>query len=147
MKIILRLACMNDAEILLAWRNDPDTRRFSRNTDIIPANHHVRWLSATILRPNIKFRIAECDGVPVGTIHSDRTMNGWELSWTVAPEMRRKGVGTCMAKEFAKSLNGVLTAEMRPENYASIRIAESLGMKLCGERNGLLCYGVMPKMA
>jgi len=91
--ITLRPATMVDADILLEWRNDPETRKASHNTVEVQMSDHVSWLSRTLGNPDRRLYIAEENGEPVGTVRADFADGVWELSWTVSPESKRTGSG------------------------------------------------------
>jgi RimJ/RimL family protein N-acetyltransferase len=119
---------MCDAHLLHAWRNDPETRRASRQGGLVPWEDHLAWLSAVLASPDRVIRIAELAGEPVGVVRADRSADGWELSWTVAPEARSRGIGSNMLKLFAADLDGRLVAAIRHDNPASARIAAAAGL-------------------
>jgi len=102
---------MADAELLLAWRNDPETRRFSRDQRDIPEAEHYQWLAKTSVL------LAEQDGMPVGTCRVDS--DGW-VSLTVAPERRGKGYGRVMLRQLILGSLGTLFASVHAANVASL---------------------------
>lgn len=64
-----------------------------------------------------------------------------EIGWTVAPELRRRGIAleaarAAVADAFERLRPPHLVAYIRPENEASLRIAASLGMRDDGEGTG-----------
>lgn len=136
----LRNATMDDAQMLLNWRNDPLTRLMSRQSSIVDLAGHTAWLSKSLANdaPRMLY-IAEEDGEAVGTVRVDIANGECELSWTVNPAFRNRGIGKRMV---SAALKGIFKAraEIKPENKASIRIAESCGMLLAGEHDGLLVY-------
>jgi UDP-2,4-diacetamido-2,4,6-trideoxy-beta-L-altropyranose hydrolase len=141
MEIAFRPVTMQDAEILLEWRNDPDTRANSHNSDEVLPSDHKRWLAASLENPNRMLRIAEIDGQPVGTVRADRGEEGFELSWTVAPNARGRGIGKEMVRQFASTLDGPLRAEVMSWNSSSIKIALAAGMEPSGRGSGqVICY-------
>lgn len=117
---------MSDAEILLYWRNDPLTKAMSINTSDVSETEHLAWLAKTLSNPARKLYVAEMDGVPVGTVRADLG-NPTELSWTVAPEHRGNGYGKSMVS-IAARLHRPAKAVIKPENSASMRIAEDAGL-------------------
>ncbi len=139
-KIILRRAGMEDQDILLAWRNDPLTRSQSRNTGKIPQEEHKKWLKKTLQNPNRQLFIAETAGIPVGTVRADYSENSCELSWTVSPSARGKGVGKRMVALVAQSIKTLITARIKVGNTASERIAAHIGMKLKYEKDAMLYF-------
>ena len=44
----LRTATIQDADLLLEWRNDPKTRKASHNTDEVQRDEHISWLTKTL---------------------------------------------------------------------------------------------------
>src|SRR5690348_1550527 len=113
----LRRATLDDAERLWRWRNDPETRANSISTDPVPLESHIAWLKSSLRNPDRKLLVAELDGEPVGTVRID---NDRELSWTVAPEARGRGIGGAMVA--AVVFPGAV-ARIKRENLASQKIA------------------------
>ena len=138
--IILRPATLQDAEMLLRWRNDPETRRASRVTRPVSRNEHMKWLANSLQSPTRQLRIAEQDGVPVGVVRADYVDGINELSWTVAPDARGSGIGKQMVAGFVRELKGPIRSQIRKGNSSSTRIAESVGMRLAREAEGFLYY-------
>jgi len=129
--VSLRLATIKDAKLLLAWRNDPLTREASRNSGEVPWENHVAWLEKSLLMSERKLYIAEEAGVPVGTVRADRLANGvQELSWTIAPEARGRGLAKEMVFLFVRKIlpGESLLAVVKAGNTASEKIAEALGL-------------------
>lgn len=134
----LRLATQQDAEILLAWRNDEATRQASHHQAIVERGAHLAWLEASLRNPRRQIFIAERDGVPVGTARADTDDTGvCELSWTVAPAARGTGVGKQMVCLLAKRLPGPLRAEVKEGNASSAAIAQAAGLTLARTVDGV----------
>jgi RimJ/RimL family protein N-acetyltransferase len=131
--LTLRPATTADARLLLEWRNDQASRNSSRNSETITIDQHEAWLTCVLVSTDHVVRIAESSGVPVGVVRANRIAEGWELSWTVAPQSRGHGVGTHMLRAFAAHLAGPLTAVIRKSNQASQRIAVRAGLTLKGD--------------
>jgi RimJ/RimL family protein N-acetyltransferase len=73
-------------------------------------------------------------GEGIGGIEPDEV----EIGWTVAPELRRRGIAleaarAAVADAFARVRPPHLVAYIRPGNKASLRIAAALGMRDDGE--------------
>ena len=136
----LRPAELEDAERLLQWRNDEQTRGASHNPETISLENHVRWLARTLENPNRRLFVAVMDGTPVGTVRADFDRGVWELSWTVAPEARGKRIGQRMVASLASELEEPIRAEVREGNIASMKIAEHAGMGLDREVDGVLHF-------
>jgi RimJ/RimL family protein N-acetyltransferase len=138
--IKFRKASFEDAALLLDWRNDFQTRKSSHHSEKVNKSNHVKWLKNSLSDPNRKIFIAEYYRIPVGTVRADYSEGFTELSWTVAPEARGRGIGKEMVAKFADKINGSVRAEVKKNNEASKKIAESAGMKLEREDNGILYY-------
>lgn len=128
MSILFRPATLEDAEMLLDWRNDPVTRANSINEDEVPWEDHINWLESSLKREDRKLLIA-MNGKPVGTVRLDIRPEETELSWTVAPEARRSGVGYQMVSEASRDKTGLI-AKIKRENMASQKIAARAGFYL-----------------
>jgi RimJ/RimL family protein N-acetyltransferase len=134
----LRRARLSDAGPLLAWRNDPLTRRMSHKGDEVKLEPHLAWLASILRDEDRRLFIAEIDGVPAGTVRADFADGAWELSWTVAPEQRSRGIGRRMVAMAADLISGPIRAEVKVGNTASIRIAEAAGMQFSRESAGVI---------
>jgi RimJ/RimL family protein N-acetyltransferase len=137
--VSLRPVTMEDAACLLEWRNDPTTRAASHNTEQVPLEIHLAWLDRALQNPSRYLYMAEHDGTPVGTVRADLSAAVWEMSWTVAPEYRRRGFGKAMVAAVATRHNPI-RAEIKAGNAASIRIATASGMRAVAERDGILHF-------
>ncbi len=136
----LRLATLDDADILLKWRNDNTTRKYCRNTRIIKTKEHLTWLKKSLKDKNRQLYIAEINNIPIGTVRTDYSRELFELSWTVAPEMRDKNIGKEMVNTIVNKLNKPIKAVIKKINIASTKIAEYVGMSFEYEENDLLFY-------
>ena len=138
--LVLRRASIADGHLLYVWRSDPATRAASHQTGPIELAAHLAWLASALANPRRDIYIAEADGRPVGTVRVDRDPEAAEISWTVAPEARGRGVGSRMVAMAAAAIAGPIRAEIKPDNGASIRIAEAAGMQLDREDGGILHF-------
>ena len=138
--IMLRPATIQDADTLLDWRNDPATRKASHSTSRVGKEEHLAWLSEILNSNNRKLFVADENDAPVGTVRADFSEGAWELSWTVAPNARGRGVAKRMVALFAQQINEPIRAEIKTGNIASALIAESVGMVFIQEVEGVLHY-------
>ena len=136
MSVRLRPATLDDAKLLLDWRNDGTTREQSFERGEVSVDEHLRWLTATVGDPKRRLFIAEGPEGPVGTARLDFTANGragemsleWtpsaEVSLTVAPALRAHGWGTtilhALVAEAAALGRKQLDAHIRNQNTASL---------------------------
>lgn len=131
----VRPATADDADLLLAWRNDPTTRAVSRQQDAVDRPAHVAWLEASLRRPDRHLLVGRTDGRPVGTVRWDDRGDGeWEVSITVAPEARGRRVAPSLlaaaelwlASRYGSALRGYL-AVLHEGNTASRRLFVGAG--------------------
>lgn len=135
--VLLRHAAATDAEMTFAWRNDPGTRAMFRSTCAVTWAEHLRWFERRRADRAAPYWIGECDGRPVGTVRLDsRAMGEAEVSITVAPEARGRGVGRAILSSLCDRARAdgwrVLHAEVKTDNPASRRIFESCGFSRVG---------------
>lgn len=131
---------MQDAELLLEWRNDPETKRAHRDTADVSWEEHLAWLERILADPSRELLVAEENGVPVGTVRADLSGVVRELSWNVAPDTRNRGIATRMVTLFAAQLRGPIRAEIIVGNTASARVAERAGMSFERQAGDILHY-------
>jgi len=118
-----RPVTLQDARLLFDWRNDGLTRAMSRSSEPVEWSEHLAWLTKRLDRLEPHLYIAECEGRPIGTFRVDHD----EVSYTVAPDVRMRGMGTALLK-LARADFGVLRAEIFRRNEASIKAATAAGM-------------------
>lgn len=136
----LRPAVLADAELLLAWRNDAQTRAASHHSEPIALDAHLQWLRRSLATPERTLLIAMLGEEPAGTVRIDREGAVSHLSWTVAPAMRGRGLGRRMVALAVQGIAGPLRAEVRAGNTASMRIAEAAGMRPVRQDGAVLYY-------
>lgn len=132
---------MDDADMLFEWRNDPDTRAASINTDLIPYENHVTWLKSSLQNDNRVLLISEHNKTPVGTIRLDYAPNEiTEISWTIAPSQRGKGFGKALLSSAVQKFNEPLQAQIKEDNIASQNLATYCGFMLEQKTDNLCNY-------
>lgn len=139
--MILRPAIWSDWPMLLAWRNDEQTRANSRTATPVTVPAHLSWLSGVLNDASRELLIAE-DRCPVGTIRADTDEDGiTELSWTIAPNQRVRGFGQQMLNTFVASWQGgPLVASIKEGNQASVKMALKAGFVQTANDNGMLKF-------
>ena len=130
MTIELRKAEMGDADMLLRWRNDRETRKNSLRTGIVAYSDHMAWMEWALDDDLTEIFIGVHDEAPVGVIRFDNPVQHGtvEVSITIAPECRGKGYGRKLL-----SVGGLykrddhLLAIIKKENKQSIKMFERAG--------------------
>lgn len=123
----LRAVESNDMKLLWSWANDPGTRATSFNPAPIPWEDHVAWFSKKLNEPSSVMYIAEFPGKrPVGIVRFEVSGPAAELSITVAPEERGRGLAARMldravVRLFRSSAVQTVTALVKPENARSLK--------------------------
>jgi len=140
--MILRKVTFEDWKILLEWRNNLETRKNSHNMELVEEENHKKWLSSILTNENRQLFIALDNEIPVGTVRADfdKQNTDYELSWTISPDFRGKGIGKKMVKLLSDKLQAKIRAEIKNGNIASVKIAEYAGMTFKKEENGVLHY-------
>jgi RimJ/RimL family protein N-acetyltransferase len=146
--ITLRKATFYDWKFLLDWRNDIETRKNSHNMAIVEAENHKKWLNSVLSNENRQLFIALENNIPVGTVRADfdKSNNEYEISWTISPIFRGKGIGKKMVKLLSDKLQAKIRAEIKKGNISSVKIAEFAGMTSKKEENGVLHYSNNKKL-
>lgn len=118
----VRPAVMGDAQMLHDWANDPDTRRWSFNTDLIAWESHVSWLAGVLENRDRMMYVGEQDG-PVGSVRFDRKDGVSEVSITVAPSRRGDGLArTLLHAALAEYSHRPVVARVKVGNERSMRL-------------------------
>lgn len=130
--LALRTATRDDADRLLGWRNDPETRASSFDGKAVTREGHLAWLQATLANSDRALLIATLDAdAPVGVLRLDRQGRTATISVTVAPEARGHGLSVPLIRAGLRTA-GVLGCDLvdafiRPENLPSLRAFSSAG--------------------
>jgi RimJ/RimL family protein N-acetyltransferase len=127
----LRPATLDDAAVLLTWRNDPVTRANSRSKGEVREEEHLAWLRGTLSNADRRLLIAEREGQLVGQVRLDRSGATAEVSITVAPGARGHGLAPWLlraAESVGREL-GVTTllAEIHADNQPSLKAFKRAG--------------------
>jgi len=132
----LRRANMNDSKMLLDWRNDPQIRANSFNSNKITLEEHCAWFERKLMDKHCIFWIAEdSNHEPVGQIRFDREDDKAVISVSVAPSMMNMGIGTAMTRLGCVNLGKQWTkiqavALVKKDNPASAVMFQHAGFTL-----------------
>ena len=141
-EIIVREALKNDLKDIFDWRNDDYSRSMFRNTNKVEIKDHQEWFSKILNDPSRKIYIGlmNYDKIGVCRFDFDETKNISKVSITLNPSMRGKKLGFSLLEnsitKYKKINNSKLFAEVRKENYPSIKIFEKCGfIKINSDKN------------
>jgi RimJ/RimL family protein N-acetyltransferase len=137
LEVTLRPAAERDADLLLAWRNDPEAVRFSGTARAVTMREHRDWLAARIIDPATRIWIAEQEHTAVGQVRIDLEDGVATVSVAVAPGHRGRGLGTAVLRAMVAEVEGDprvtrLRALAHAENVASVRAFERVGFSAQG---------------
>lgn len=137
----LRQASLSDARVLFTLRNHPQVREQSHNTEKLRFSDHQKWLE-NFLEDRAKcILIAEEDGYFIGMVRFEKAEDAYLMSWAISPEVQGQGFGKVVVSDAIDIMDGdVFSAEIKQNNFASIKIAEYIGMQLIKESKGVLFY-------
>ncbi len=141
-RVALRRVREDDADLLLALRNDPDAVRFSITGEQVSRKEHERWFATRRADPDVHLWIAEEDGVPVAQVRVDVTGTLGVVSVAVSSAHRGRGLGSEVLRATVDEMRSdarvtALKALIHPGNPQSLRAFENAGFHLStGTENG-----------
>ena len=143
--IYLRTVNEADEALLLHWANDPETRKWSFNSNIIKQSEHKNWFSTRLLNINVRMWIFEHNDEPSGLVRLEKSNGSVTLNYLIAPEKRRRGLASIMLKLAINELKNHwskinLLAYTLPENTASQKSLEKAGFYSDISCSKKICY-------
>ncbi len=122
----VRDATMDDARLMLDWRNDPATRAVSRGSAEIDWDGHVGWVAGKLADPGCRLMIGMVGALPVGVIRFDReaSTGDCEVSLYLDPDLQGLKLGPAMlaAAEAVAFPDSDIHAEVLAGNIGSERL-------------------------
>ena len=138
-RIYLRFADFEDAEDLLKWRNDENTRNASFNTKEINVEEHKKWFKESLRNPerNI-FIICDMNCHKLGQIRFDKIGDSAEIDITIDTDFRHQGIGSIALKKASKCYMDNfhvdrLIGKVKTDNIASMKTFENAGFIVSNE--------------
>lgn len=128
MSLFLREATIDDANIILEWRNDPVTREHSFSKDIIDLETHLKWFERKLSDENCFMYILMDGTEKVGQVRIDKVNDIGEISYMIAPNKRKMGYGKKMLELSENVVSGnikVLTGLVETKNEPSKKCFQS----------------------
>ena len=139
MTLSLRDATADDVDLLYVWRNEPATRESSFQTAVIDIDSHRQWFARKLSeRDRTRIWILTESGDPAGQVRYDRDSDVAEISFSIDPRFRGRGLGTEILRLSAprachelpvKRLRGVVKAN----NASSVAAFDRAGFRRDGE--------------
>jgi RimJ/RimL family protein N-acetyltransferase len=142
---IRRVNC-NDFLDILNWRNDPLTISMSVNTSKISYDQHLIWFNNVLKDPFKTLYIGEFTNSKAGVCRFDYDpQNSLALvSINLNPIMRGKRISIDLLNsaiiEYRRYCSAPLMAEIKRNNYASIKIFERCNFQICSESDDYFFY-------
>lgn len=143
--LFLRKVTTADEKLLLFWANDPETRKWSFNSNPIAPSEHKKWFKSKLNSPNALMLILEFEKRPAGLVRLERRDNEIVLNYLIASEERGQGLASKMLK-MAMDMKGDCWANIKvlaytlPDNIASKKSLEKAGFTLLNSAEGKNCY-------
>jgi glutamate-1-semialdehyde 2,1-aminomutase/spore coat polysaccharide biosynthesis protein SpsF len=134
--LALRLAEMDDARLLYAWQQAPETRRYALDRKPFSFEDHGRWLAAKLENGRDLLLIGEAAGKPCGFVRldwfgADRDRTQYLVSIAAAPGEHRRGIGTALLKAARALAPGAhFHAKVLAGNEASLALFRGCGYAL-----------------
>jgi RimJ/RimL family protein N-acetyltransferase len=144
--IAVRLATLEDSDLVWRWRNDMTTRKVSKNSAEIPWNDHQNWFRDSLNDPHTTNMIAELSDIaqPIGYVRFDNCVatQTANISINVGPESRGKGFAVPLLlkciRNYQRTGFATIVAEVKPANIKSIKAFERVGFVHTENRNEIL---------
>lgn len=144
--ISVRKADEADEYDVWAWRNDPVTRRMSRETAAVSRQDGQRWFAESLENRRRTMLILEDGRGKLGVVRFDEIgTEAFEISINLNPEWRGRGLCRPILQASIAHLRDerkvrLLTADIRQGNEASTRCFVVLGFVLRATANDFCHY-------
>jgi len=128
----IRAADVDDARLLWNWRNDPDVRAASLETEPINFDRHLDWYEAALADPSREILIAEHNHRPIGMVRFDVDDDIATINILLDPMDRSRGLAKqVLAKAISRSSISFrwLRATVKNDNASSLALFRGLGFR------------------
>ena len=139
MEITQRTAKLEDAALLLAWRNNPSVREFSLHSGVIQNDEHMDWFTARLERVQHEpFFLFVAAYEAIGMSRLDfmfESTDKYEISILVDPNQQGKGFGTKILNMtcgafFSLNPDKIIIANVHQHNSVSQKLFLKAGFQL-----------------
>lgn len=144
-EITLRKAVLEDSRNIWLWRNDPETRANSKNSDPIEWPDHERWFVKVLQDPQCAQYLVCGPDEDLGVVRFDSTAKQrFEVNINLAPQARGRGIGkAALAEGCRKTLaerpeTAGIDATVKESNPQSLKLFLSCGFHEVGRADGLI---------
>jgi len=131
----LRLATLDDMDLLFEWANDEAVRKNSFSSEKILYENHQKWFSNLLKKENCRQYLYCVGENPIGQVRITAEGTAAEIGYSICASHRGRGYGKKMLqlayKQVRQDLPQVQTlfGRVKPENSASSKVFLDLGYK------------------
>lgn len=133
--LIFRSADENDTVDLFNWRNHPDVRKNSFNTNPILWEEHEKWFKKKLTSSNTAIYMVCCDDKKIGAMRFEDKGEAVKVNVMLNPDFLGRGFGTELIKagteKFIKERqpDKPIHAEIKKDNIASLKAFQKAGFE------------------
>lgn len=144
MRVVLRPMVIEDASMVLEWRNSESVSKWMLNEQHIEWNGHIRWISNTLQSDACRYWIIVHDERPVGIVFlADIDLTSGTCSWGIYlgdDTVRGRGVGMAasylsISQAFAIEQISFVCCEVLSMNIAAKSLYGELGFTETGKKS------------
>ncbi|NNE81315.1 MAG: GNAT family N-acetyltransferase [Silicimonas sp.] len=129
--VTLRPATLADGEMIWHWRNAPDVRHASLNSDEIALASHLEWFRAALGDANRTILIAMSGDTPVGMVRLDQDGDIATVNILIDAVHRGTGVAkVALAQALDRQVARRYRAQVKADNAASLALFRALGFRV-----------------
>jgi len=137
-----------DLNLFYEWVNDTDVRNNAINPRKIKFEEHSDWFKKIIKSKTSKIYVVEDQkGTPIGQIRFDFKDEEFVIDYSIDSNFRGKGYGKFIVEYGVQKLIAQLnkpiiriTASVKKQNIASLKVFNSLGFNILNRNNGLVNF-------
>lgn len=141
----LKPALIGDFDLLLEWRNEPETRKNSFHQDIVDRETHGKWLEGVLKDPNRELFILQNEAhTPIGQIRFDIEEGRAEVNVSIGKEFRGMGYGSDAVQYGTErflsehTAVGRVLARVKEENIGSLKAFARAGYRELSREGGIV---------
>lgn len=145
--LTIRAARRDDARLLWEWRNAPEVRAVSLDSEPIPFEQHRQWFERSLTNPDRDIIIAEMGSTPAAMIRFDHDNDVANISIILASEIRGKGMAKQILSSAIEDMRPrpqTLCALIKPENSPSLALFRSVGFEVLQDGDPLVLVMAAP---